>query len=105
MNAVTKVAAKEAFFFENSRLMAIAINATNHNLIYRAQSKPNGPWVTDWAWINNANQYDVMAAGLARDGRVVVLAQVSTTPRGAMNNQEDVISCMVSSLSVGGANS
>jgi hypothetical protein len=82
MNAVTKAVAvaKAPFFFENSRLMAIAINATNHNLIYRAQSKPNGPWVTDWAWINNTNQYDVMVAGLARDGRVVALAQVSTTP-------------------------
>jgi hypothetical protein len=80
MNALTKVVAKDAFFFENSRLMAIAINATNHNLIYRAQSKPNGPWVTDWAWINNTYQYDAMVAGLARDGRVVVLGQVSATP-------------------------
>ncbi len=60
-------------FAENSRLMAIAINATNHNLIWRAQSKPNGPWLADWAWINKTIQYDAMVTGTSREGRVVVL--------------------------------
>jgi len=60
--------------------MAIAINATNHNLIWRAQSKPNGPWVTDWAWINKNNQYDAMVAGMSREGRVIVLGQARPTP-------------------------
>jgi hypothetical protein len=68
-------ARREVPYFENSRLMAIAINATNSNLIWRAQDKPNGQWVDDWAWVNNANQYDVMVAGVARDGSVVVLGQ------------------------------
>jgi hypothetical protein len=62
-------------FFENSRLMAIAVNATNQNLIWRAQSKPNGPWVTDWQWINKTIQYDAMVAGISREGRVIVLGQ------------------------------
>jgi len=67
-------------FFENSRLMAIAINATNQNLIWRAQSKPNGPWVTDWAWINKNIQYDAMVAGMSREGRVIVLGHARPTP-------------------------
>jgi hypothetical protein len=79
-NVTVATSKKEPFFFENSRLMAIAINATNRNLIYRAQSTPNGPWIADWAWVNNTNQYDVMVAGLARDGRVVILGQVTPTP-------------------------
>ena len=44
MPDVTDANTLVADFFENSRLMAIAINATNRNLIWRAQTKPNGPW-------------------------------------------------------------
>jgi hypothetical protein len=59
-------------FYESSRLMAIAINASQ-NLIWRAQSKPNGPWITDWAPINTTIQYDAMVAGMSREGRVIAL--------------------------------
>jgi hypothetical protein len=71
---------KDPFFFEKSRLMVIAINATNRNLMYRAQTRPNGPWEADWSWINRDNTYAIMAAGLARDGRVVALAQTTGAP-------------------------
>jgi hypothetical protein len=71
---------KEPFFFEKSRLMVIAINATNQNLIYRAQTKPNGPWEADWSWVNKTNTYASMATGVARDGRVVAVAQTTGTP-------------------------
>lgn len=71
---------KEPFFFEKSRLMVLAINATNHNLIYRAQTRPNGPWEADWSWVDKSHTYDIMAAGVARDGRVVALAQTSRAP-------------------------
>jgi hypothetical protein len=80
MTNVTDAPTKQIPYFENSRLMAIAINATNYNLIWRAQDKPNGRWVADWAWVNNANQYDAMAAGVARDGSVVVLGQAKPSP-------------------------
>jgi hypothetical protein len=59
--------------------MAIAINATNQNLIWRAQSKPNGPWVTDWQWINKTIQYDAMVAGMSREGRVIALGHARPT--------------------------
>ncbi len=62
-------------FYENSRMMAIAINASQ-NLTWRAQSKPNGPWVADWAPINKTIQYDAMVAGMSREGRVIVLGHV-----------------------------
>ena len=71
---------KEPFFFEKSRLMVVAINATNSNLIYRAQTKPNGPWEADWTWIDSKTTYMNMAAGISRDGRVVVVAQTTGTP-------------------------
>jgi hypothetical protein len=75
-------AAKEteeaAPFYEASRLMAIAINASQ-NLAWRAQSQPNGPWVTDWAPINTTIQYDAMVAGMSREGRVIALGHQRPT--------------------------
>ena len=65
-------------FYESSRLMAIAINASQ-NLIWRAQSQPNGPWVTDWAPMNKTIQYDAMVAGMSREGRVIVVGHQRPT--------------------------
>jgi hypothetical protein len=77
----TKTETEEAApFFENSRLMAVAIHANSKNLIWRAQSKPNGPWVTDWAPISTTNRYDAMVTGMSREGRVIVVGHAGPTP-------------------------
>jgi hypothetical protein len=70
---------KPPFFFELSRLMVVAINAGGR-LVYRAQTKPNGPWEANWTTIDNARTYAGMAAGLTGDGRVAVVGQ---QPSGA----------------------
>jgi hypothetical protein len=70
---------REAFFFEKSRLMVIAIN-NNGQLVYKAQTGPNGPFEADWTPIASQGSYQVMAAGLARDGRVAVAAHADSNP-------------------------
>src|ERR1051326_6386271 len=60
------------FFFQLSRLMVVAINASGR-LVYRAQTKPNGPWEANWTPIDNAHTYAGMAAGLTGDGRHAVV--------------------------------
>jgi hypothetical protein len=70
---------REAFFFEKSRLLVVAVN-NNGQLVYKAQTCPNGPWEADWAPIAPQGSYHVMAAGLARDGCVAVVAQVPSDP-------------------------
>ena len=42
-------APRQPFFFELSRLMVVAIQASNGALVYKAQTKPNGPWGANWA--------------------------------------------------------
>ena len=65
---------KPPFFFQLSWLMVVAIH-TNGRLIYKAQTKPNGPWEANWTTIDNVRSYAFMAAGLTGDGRVAVVAQ------------------------------
>ena len=67
---------KPPFFFELSRLMVVAIKGGPHgDLVYRAQTKPNGPWEADWTPIVKGQTFNAMAAGLTGDGRVAVVAQ------------------------------
>src|SRR5215470_17631099 len=70
---------KPPFFFELSRLMVVAIN-TSGRLVYKAQTKPNGPWEANWTPIDNAHTYAGMAAGLTGDGRVAIVAQPPSGP-------------------------
>jgi hypothetical protein len=70
---------KPPFFFQLSRLMVVAINVSGR-LVYRAQTKPNGPWEANWTPIDNARTYAAMAAGLTGDGRVAVVAQQPSGP-------------------------
>jgi hypothetical protein len=70
---------KPPFFFQLSRLMVVAINASSR-LVYRAQTKPNGPWEANWTPIDNAHTFAAMAAGLTGDGRVAVVAQQPSGP-------------------------
>lgn len=70
---------REAFFFEKSRLMVVAIN-NNGQLVYKAQTLPNGSWEADWTPIFSRSTFAIMAAGLARDGRVAVVAQTGAGP-------------------------
>jgi hypothetical protein len=70
---------KPPFFFELSRLMVVAIN-TSGRLVYKAQTKPNGPWEANWTTIDNARTYAGMAAGLTGDGRAAVVAQPTSPP-------------------------
>jgi hypothetical protein len=70
---------KPPFFFQLSRLMVVAINASGR-LVYRAQTKPNGPWEANWTPIDNAHTFAGMAAGLTGDGRVAVVAQQPSGP-------------------------
>jgi hypothetical protein len=67
---------KPPFFFELSRLMVVAIKGgTNGQLVYRAQTKPNGPWEASWTPIEGSQTFNAMAAGLTGDGRVAIVAQ------------------------------
>ena len=65
---------KPPFFFQLSRLMVVAINASGR-LVYKAQTKPNGPWEANWTPIDNTLSYAGLAAGRTGDGRVAVVAQ------------------------------
>jgi hypothetical protein len=72
---VKKFTPKPPFFFELSRLMVVAVMGANGQLVYRAQTKPNGPWEGNWTPIDSSRSYGIMAAGLTGDGRVAVVAQ------------------------------
>src|SRR3954463_10732901 len=65
---------KPPFFFELSRLMVVAI-AADGKLVSRAQRNPNGPWDANGAAGEKPQSFNVMAAGLTGDGRVMVVAQ------------------------------
>jgi len=80
VDARTPVRRRQPFFFELSRLMIIGINLVDNLLVYKAQTKPNGPYETDWTPISRSEAYDIMAAGLAKDGRVVAIAQTHSNP-------------------------
>ena len=69
--------ARQPLFFELSRLMVVAIMASSSQLVYRAQTKPNGPWEANWTPIDTTQTYGVMASGTTGDGRVAVVAQPS----------------------------
>jgi hypothetical protein len=60
--------------FELSRLMAVALDKSGH-LVYKAQTKPNGPWEGDWTTIDKSQTYNRMTAGIIGDGRVAAVAQ------------------------------
>jgi hypothetical protein len=61
-------------FFELSRLMVVAVGNTNR-LVYKAQTKPSGPWEPNWSPIDTTQTYGWIAAGITGDGRVAVVAQ------------------------------
>ncbi|QND57603.1 VCBS repeat-containing protein [Mesorhizobium huakuii] len=65
-------------FFELSRLMVVAIDTAAGRLIQKAQTAPNGPWPADWSIIAPGT-FVQMTAGLTKDGRVAVVAQLSGT--------------------------
>src|ERR1044072_615714 len=67
---------KPPFFFELSRLMVVAIKGGNSGqLVYRAQTKPNGPWEPSWTPIEGAQTFNALGAGLTGGGRVAIVAQ------------------------------
>ncbi|UVK56049.1 hypothetical protein DBIPINDM_002625 [Mesorhizobium sp. AR02] len=65
-------------FFELSRLMVVAIDTAAGRLIQKAQTAPNGPWPAQWSIIAPGT-YVQMTAGITKDGRVAVVAQLSGT--------------------------
>jgi hypothetical protein len=70
-------------FFQLSRLMVVAVLGSTSRLVYRAQTKPNGPWEANWSPIDTTPQlYGWIAAGIAGDGRVAVVAQRASGPPG-----------------------
>jgi hypothetical protein len=70
---------KPPFFFELSRLMVVAVRGgMNGQLMYRAQTKPNGPWEADWTLVVQSPYFHAMGAGLTGDGRVAIVAQTAT---------------------------
>jgi hypothetical protein len=70
---------KPPFFFELSRLMVVATDE-NGRLVYKAQTKPNGPWEANWTPIDTAHSFGPMAAGLTGDGRVAVVGEPKPGP-------------------------
>jgi hypothetical protein len=69
---------RQPFFIELSRLMAVAIKASSSQLVYKAQTKPNGPWQSNWTPIDSTQTYGLMTAAITGDGRVAVVAQPSS---------------------------
>jgi hypothetical protein len=68
-------------FFELSRLMVVAVLGSNSRLVYKAQTKPNGPWEANWSPIDTTQTFGWIAAGITGDGRVAVVGQrASGTP-------------------------
>jgi hypothetical protein len=67
--------------FELSRLMAVALDKSGH-LVYKAQTKPNGPWEGDWTTIDKSQTYNRMTAGIIGDGRVAAVAQRAAQGNG-----------------------
>ncbi len=62
-------------FSEFSRLMVVGISVKdNNNLVWKAQTSPNGPWGQDWHTINDQS-YGVLGGGSTTDGRVAIVAQ------------------------------
>jgi hypothetical protein len=72
---------KEIPFFELSRLMVVAVGNTSR-LVYKAQTKPSGPWEANWSPIDTTQTYGWIAAAIAGDGRVAVAAQRAPGPAG-----------------------
>jgi hypothetical protein len=72
--------ARQPFFIELSRLMVVAIKASTGQLVYKAQTKPNGPWEANWTPVETTHSFNVMAAGLTGDGRVAVVARPASAP-------------------------
>lgn len=72
--------ARQPFFIELSRLMVVAIKASSSQLVYKAQTKPSGPWETDWAPVDTTQTYKLMTAGITGDGHVAVVAQPASAP-------------------------
>tara|TARA_R110002020_G_scaffold40118_2_gene118665 strand:+ start:10384 stop:11661 length:1278 start_codon:yes stop_codon:yes gene_type:complete len=67
-------------FAEMSRLMMIGIDANQqNNLLWTAQTEPNGPWSGTWDVINKTS-YIVLATGSTTDGRVALAAQTKSSP-------------------------
>jgi hypothetical protein len=70
--------ARQPFFIELSRLMVVAIKASSGQLVYKAQTKPNGPWQANWMPVDTTQTYGVMTTGITGDGRIAVVAQPSS---------------------------
>lgn len=66
-------------FFELSRLMVVAIDTSAGRLIQKAQTAPNGPWPAAWSIIAPGT-FVQMTAGITKDGRVAVVAQLTGSP-------------------------
>ena len=62
-------------FFELSRLMVVAVLGSTSRLVYKAQTKPNGPWEATWSPIDTTQTFGWIAAGISGDGRVAVVGQ------------------------------
>jgi hypothetical protein len=62
-------------FFELSRLMVVALKGSGNVLVYKAQTKPNGPWESAWTPVGPSQPYRPMTAGITGDGRVGIVAQ------------------------------
>jgi len=73
--ALSQATRKVIPFFELSRLMVVAVLGSTSRLVYKAQSKPNGPWETKWSPIDTTQTFGWIAAGIAGDGRVAVVGQ------------------------------
>src|SRR5262249_27675559 len=67
--------ARDPFLIELSRLMVVAITARSRLPLYRAQTKPNGPWQADWTPVDTTHTYNEMAAAVSGDGDIAVVAQ------------------------------
>ena len=80
---------------ELSRLMAVALDKSGH-LVYKAQTKPNGPWEAAWTTIDKSQTYfNRMTAGIVGDGRVAAVAMSMQQGKGLCYMVEAVDSARV----------
>lgn len=69
-------------FAELSRLMLVGIDSNqNNNLLWTAQTAPNGPWDRIYAPVNTEYSYILLGTGSTVDGRVAVAAQTRAAPQ------------------------
>jgi hypothetical protein len=70
----------ETPFAELSRLMLVGLDGATDQIVWTAQTVPNGPWSGTLSAIDTGHSYGLLGAGSTLDGRVAMVAQTTGSP-------------------------